>query len=380
MKFIKVKDLFKIKKGKKVIEVDEIGPIRYIQIDDLRNNNNIKYCNNENKYVYSEVDDIIIAWDGANAGTIGYGLKGAIGSTLAVLSKKNKNFDTEFCGLFLKSKFNYLRDKCTGATIPHISRTSLEELEVPNMPIITQKRIVKILDKSQELINKRKEQIEALDELVKSKFIDMFGNVNINSKGWNITSMDELIDVIGGYAFKSTEFIDKGVPVLKIGNINAGYFKPTNLMFWKKDDKLEKYLIKPDDLVISLTGTVGKDDYGNVCIMGDDYEEYYLNQRNAKLEIKSNELLNKYYLTYLLKVPEIKQRIIGISRGVRQANIANKDILNLEVPNPPIELQKQFAYFVKQVDKLKFEMEKSLKELEDNFNSLMQRAFNGELF
>lgn len=186
----------------------------------------------------------------------------------------------------------------------------------------------------------------------------MFGNVNINSKGWNITSMDELIDVIGGYAFKSTEFIDKGVPVLKIGNINAGYFKPTNLIFWKKDDKLEKYLIKPDDLVISLTGTVGKDDYGNVCIMGDDYEEYYLNQRNAKLEIKSNELLNKYYLTYLLKVPEIKQRIIGISRGVRQANIANKDILNLEVPNPPIELQKQFAYFVKQVDKLKFEMGK----------------------
>ena len=192
--------------------------------------------------------------------------------------------------------------------------------------------------------------------------------------------MDELIDVIGGYAFKSSKFVDEGIPVLKIGNINAGYFKTNNLMFWKKDDMLDKYLIKPGDLVISLTGTVGKNDYGNVCIMGNEYDEYYLNQRNAKLDIKASEALNKYYLTYLLKVPEIKKRLTGISRGVRQANIANKDILNLEVPIPPLELQKQFADFVKVIDKLKVEAEKSLKEMEDNFNSLMQRAFKGELF
>lgn len=185
----------------------------------------------------------------------------------------------------------------------------------------------------------------------------MFGNVNINTKGWKIAVLDELIDVIGGYAFKSTEFVDEGIPVLKIGNINAGYFKSTNLMFWKKDENLNKYLIRPEDLVISLTGTVGKEDYGNVCIMSDEYEEYYLNQRNAKLEIKSNEMLNKYYLTYLLKVPEIKKRLTGISRGVRQANIANKDILNLEVPNPPIELQNKFADLVNQIDKLKFEIQ-----------------------
>lgn len=273
--------------------------------------------------------------------------------------------------------FNNTDRAVMGATL---NKAKLNEIKIPYCDIEIQKRIINLLDKSQELIDKRKEQIEALDELVKSKFIEMFGNVNINDKEWNVTTMDKLIDVIGGYAFRSTEFVDVGIPVLKIGNINAGYFKSTNLMFWQKDDKLEKYLIKPGDLVISLTGTVGKEDYGNVCIMGDDYDEYYLNQRNAKLEIKSNELLNKYYLTYLLKVPEIKKRLTGISRGVRQANIANKDILNLEIPNPPIEIQNKFENFVKQVDKLKVEMEKSLKELEDNFNSLMQRAFKGELF
>ncbi|SFU37262.1 type I restriction enzyme, S subunit [Clostridium sp. DSM 8431] len=249
------------------------------------------------------------------------------------------------------------------------------------LPILEQQnKIVKVLDKAQELIDKRKAQIEALDELVKSRFIEMFGNVNTNSKNWDLVSMYKLIDVVGGYAFKSTDFVEEGIPVLKIGNINAGYFKSTNLMFWKRDNRLNKYLIKPGDLVISLTGTVGKNDYGNVCIMGNDYNEYYLNQRNAKLEILSNNSLNKYYLTYILKVPEIKKRLTGISRGVRQANIANKDILNLEVPIPPINLQNQFADFVQQVDKLKLQIQESLKELEDNFNSLMQRAFKGELF
>ena len=103
---------------------------------------------------------------------------------------------------------------------------------------------------------------------------------------------------------------------------------------------------------MSLTGTVGKDDYGNVCILGDDYGKYYLNQRNAKLEIV--EGIDKYYLSQLLKFEQIKKRLTGISRGVRQANISNKDILNLVVPVPPMEIQEQFAAFVEQTEKSKF--------------------------
>lgn len=286
----------------------------------------------------------------------------------------------EYIYYWLSSKKEYLNSLGRGATFKEISKKIVEDIEVPIQALEEQNKIVNVLNKAQELIDKRKEQVESLDELVKSRFIEMFGDISKNTNEWYIIKLDELIDVVGGYAFKSTEFLDEGIPVLKIGNINAGYFKPTNLMFWNKEEKLERYLIKPDDLVISLTGTVGKDDYGNVCIMGNDYEEYYLNQRNAKLDIKSENILDKYYLTYALKVPEVKKRLTGISRGVRQANIANKDIQNLELPIPPIELQQQFTLFVNQVDKLKFEMEKSLKELENNFNSLMQKAFKGELF
>ena len=241
-----------------------------------------------------------------------------------------------------------------------------------------QRRIAQILDKAQQLIDKRKEQIEACDELIKSQFIEMFGDLVSNSKEWKQEILDKHLEIIGGYAFKSDRFVEKGVPVLKIGNINAGYFKDTNLMYWVEDSQLQRYAVYPGDLVISLTGTVGKDDYGNVCIMGTDFPMYYLNQRNAKLKLGNT--LDKYYLTYALKVPGVKRKLTGISRGVRQANISNKDIQNLELPIPPIELQNEFATLVQQVDKLKFEMEQSLVELENNFNALMQRAFKGELF
>ena len=95
-----------------------------------------------------------------------------------------------------------------------------------------------------------------------------------------------------------------------------------------------------------------KDDYGNICIMSNDYEKYYLNQRNAKLIL--NDELDKCYITYALRIPEIKKRLTRISRGVRQANISNKDIENLVIPIPPTELQNKFAQIVEQIDKQKF--------------------------
>ena len=180
----------------------------------------------------------------------------------------------------------------------------------------------------------------------------MFEDPVTNPLRWAMLPLEKCLTVLGGYAFKSEEFKTSGVPVLRIGYINTGAFTPTNMVYWSKDDCLTRYQVLPGDLVISLTGTVGKDDYGNVCILGNSYPMYYLNQRNAKLIL--DDELNKHYLSELLKFSQIKKKLTGISRGVRQANISNRDILNLVVPIPPIEIQVQFAAFVEQVDKSKF--------------------------
>ncbi len=299
--------------------------------------------------------------------------KSCIGRGLAGLTVK-AGYDLKYIYYVLKFKEQELNNKGTGSTFKAISKSSLGEVLVPDISIGKQKDYVKKLDLIQRMLVDEKKQMVQLDMLIKSRFVEMFGNPETNSKGWDECELSEKLNVLGGYAFKSDMFDEEdGIPVLRIGNINAGYFKPVNVVFWKNDSSLERYAMYPGDLVMSLTGTVGKDDYGNVCILGNDYDMYYLNQRNAKLEIK--EGIDKYYLLQLLKFEQIKKKLTGIGRGVRQANILNRDILNLVVPLPPIELQNQFAAFVRQVDKLKVAAQETLNETQKLFNSLMQQYF-----
>lgn len=356
MEYITVKELFKITKGKKVEEIDykNENSIRYIQIDDLRNNNNIKHCENINKYVIAKKEDIIIAWDGANAGTIGFGIEGAIGSTLAILRKENKEMDTEFCGLFLRSKSAYLREKCTGATIPHIQRRALEDIKIPKISLNKQIEIKNIINKAQELIDKRKEQIQDLDELVKSQFIEMFGDVKKNNKQWETQKGSDLFVFSSGKGKPTANLSDENEYRCYGGNGITGYS--------------DEYLIDYDTLVVGRVGVYCGSIHRTIGKVWITDNAIYIK------EFKKN--LNLMYLEYLF----INMNFNQYADYSGQPKITQKPLQNSLYVLPPIELQNQFADFVKQVDKLKFEMEKSLKELEDNFNALMQKAFNGELF
>ena len=132
MKFERLGNIIDIRKGKKpsFVDVPDKNSVRVLQIDDLRNDDKLKFTNDKTGVLANETD-ILIAWDGANAGTIGYGKSGFIGSTIALLRKKQPElYSTSFLGVFLQSQYDYLRDKSTGATIPHISRKALEELKI----------------------------------------------------------------------------------------------------------------------------------------------------------------------------------------------------------------------------------------------------------
>ena len=296
------------------------------------------------------------------AGTVIVGRKGSINNPIFV-GEPFWNVDTAF-GLTAKKDVllpRYLYYFCMhfdferlnkAVTIPSLTKSDLLKIEILLPDLNEQQNVVDKLQEVERIMLLHQEAITKLDEIIKARFVEMFGDPDTNSKRWPERLLSEMLDVLGGYAFKSDGFSEvDGIPVLRIGNINAGFFKPVNMVFWKEDRNLERYIMHPGDLVMSLTGTVGKDDYGNVCILGNDYSKYYLNQRNAKLELK--EGLNKYYLSQLLRFEKIKKRLTGISRGVRQANISNRDILGLKVPIPSIELQQQFSSFVAQVDKSK---------------------------
>lgn len=281
-------------------------------------------------------------------------IDGCIHDGWLVLRDEKELFDKRFLYYYLSSKTTYEKFKslAVGGVVNNLNSEMVRNVSVPVPSKEEQSEIADLLDRLKVVLERRKQELQLLDDLIKARFVELFGNPDTNPKGWDEYPLSEKLNVLGGYSFKSDQFDENdGIPVLRIGNINTGYFKPVNMVYWKEDESLERYAMYPGDLVMSLTGTVGKDDYGNVCILGDDYERYYLNQRNAKLEIK--EGIDKYYLSQLLKFEQIKKRLTGISRGVRQANISNKDILNLVVPVPPMEFQEQYSDFVKQVDKSK---------------------------
>ena len=236
-----------------------------------------------------------------------------------------------------------------------------------------QKKIAAILDNVSKLLFLRKQQLAKLDELVKTRFVEMFGDPVTNNFGWMMQVLGDNLEIQGGYAFRSEGFKIAGIPVLRIGNINSGHFLPVNMVFWQNDSTLNRYKVYPGDLVISLTGTVGKNDYGNVCILGNEYPQYYLNQRNAKLILKPP--LNKYYLSELLKFDKIKSQLTGISRGIRQSNISNKDILSLSVPIPPIETQNEYSAFRVKTNRYTLTIQRSLDRLETLKRALMQKYF-----
>ncbi len=252
--------------------------------------------------------------------------------------------------------------------------TALKDIVIQLPDLKIQEKIANQINAVSHSISLQKKCVLLLEQLVKSRFMEMFGDPVTNNKNWLTSQLSNHIELIGGYAFESSKLnTSDGIPVVKIGNINSGIFKATNLMYSEKLSHLAKYKLFPGDLVISLTGTIGKEDYANICIMGNDYSEYYLNQRNAKIQITNS--LEKYYLVSLLRFNQIKRQITNVSRGVRQANVSNKDILTLTIPLPPLPLQQQFAAFVEKVDKSKLAVKQSLEKLETLKKSLMQQYF-----
>ncbi len=297
-------------------------------------------------------------------------------STIRFKSIDKNVLDITYFMYFLKSYCfkEQLFRLITGVAQLNYGPSHLKQMSIPVPPLTEQEKIVAELDCLSGIIEKKKQQLKEYDALAQSIFYEMFGNPIDNEKGWEVKKLGNVAKVLGGYAFKSTLFVDDGIPLLRIGNINSGVLKTSSIVFYQEDSALEKYIVYPNDLVMSLTGTVGKDDYGNVCVLDKTYPKYYLNQRNAKFVLSDNIVVD--YMKYFLKDTQIKSQLTGVNRGVRQGNISNKDIEGLIVPIPPLALQQEFASKIEAIEKQKELIKQSIAETETLFNSRMEYYFN----
>ncbi|CUO51451.1 restriction endonuclease subunit S [Clostridium perfringens] len=263
-----------------------------------------------------------------------------------------------------------------GTTRKRISRKNLEEINISLPNIAIQNKIVEKLDIALELINKRKLQIKELDLLVKSKFIEMFrGDKNFDYiKIENLVEVkSDIVDGPFGSNLKTIDYVDSGVRVIQINNIGESQFRNGNKRYIteEKFNSLIKHSVIPGDIVVAKMG----EPIGRACIVPNWLEKAVIVADCMKIHPDLN-VINAKYLEFLLNTEEVKVQFKKYSQGSTRVRLNLTMLRQIEVLYPPIELQNQFADFVKQVDKLKFEMEQSLKELEDNFNSLMQKSFN----
>lgn len=287
----------------------------------------------------------------------------------------------KYLSIYLKSgDFERQKEKyCSGAIQPAITNAGIKNITIPFPPLDDQKRIAHLLGKVEGLIARRKQHLQQLDDLLKSVFWEMFGEF---LKDDSDSTLADCLKIQQGFAFKSTEFIEYGIPIIKIGTVNKGFFDYSTLSFIAEDypEKVGRYEIVPGDLLISLTGTVGKDDYGNTCFVPKDsvYPTYLLNQRVGKL-ICHKDVANPYFIDAFMTLPKVKAALIKQNRGVRQANLSNSDVYNIHLSIPPIDLQNQFAAIVEKVEGLKSRYQQSLADLESLYGALSQKAFKGEL-
>lgn len=168
---VKLDKIVKISKGKKYLESpSEKSKYRYINIEDLHGGN-LQRFTNENGVTVNP-NDVIIAWDGANAGKVGVGFSGVIGSTLAKLCPTNADIHSKYLFWYLDSINAKIKSQRTGATIPHVNGAALKDLQIPLPPLHIQKQIANILDKADALRKKDQQLLEKYDELAHAIFID----------------------------------------------------------------------------------------------------------------------------------------------------------------------------------------------------------------
>ena len=258
-----------------------------------------------------------------------------------------------------------------GATRQKLTQADMKEIDIPLCSLEKQKDIVKKLDYVFSLMNLRKQQLSKLDELVKARFVEMFGDVINNDRNWPMATMGDVAEIkIGpfGTLLHKEDYIVGGHALVNPSHIVDGkIFVDISLTISdEKYEELSAYHLKLDDIVLGRRGEMGR------CAV---VREEGLLCGTGSLIIRPNEKLKPYFLQTIISNPTYKKIIEDKAVGVTMMNLNVPIVESLRVPMLPIELQNDFIAFVEQIDKSKSKIQKSLEKLETLKKALMQKYF-----
>lgn len=277
----------------------------------------------------------------------------------------------EYLAAFLRSDsfVAWAVSKTVGAKMPRLGTRVLLDKEIPLPPLDEQRKIAEVLDKVSDLIDKRRQQLDKLDLLVKARFVEMFGDLRSNKHGWDFLALSQLCDVRDG-THDSPQYMSKGYPLLTSKNFTSGTidFTDCNLISKEDFDKInQRSNVDVGDIIMPMIGTIG-----NPVIV--DTKRPFAIKNVALIKFVNNQVSN-VFIRHLLTSDYFKQITFTFSRGGTQKFVALGDIRKLPIPLVPSQLQNQFAAFVKQTENTKTTISHSLEKLETLKKALMQEFF-----
>ena len=284
---------------------------------------------------------------------------------------------TDYLYYYLKSKKSYVNNLGRGVAQNNINLSILRDLEVPLPTLSVQRQTVDILDKTAKVIKYRLQQLQKLDDLVKARFVELFGELDKNPYGWKLSSLGALIaSCEAGWSGTGTQRKkrDGEVAVLKVSAVTKGYFIPSECKVLDNQSNIKKYIYpQTGDLLFSRANT--REMVGATVVITEDFPEHILPDKLWK--IRFVEAANVWYMKYALSSKPIRSIFSSISTGTSGSmyNVSMEKFKSIEIPLPPLNLQNQFAVFVTQTDKSKAVIQKALAEAQLLFDSLMQKYF-----
>lgn len=257
-----------------------------------------------------------------------------------------------FYGHSFRSKVGNITKKSVNQASFAVKDLKQIKIEVPSLS--EQDQIVKVLDKLQNLIKMRNDELSALDDLIKARFIELFGDPKSNPMKWRRMTLKQagirLSDGPFGSNLKSDHYTNEGVRVIRLGNIGVGKFIDNDKSFvsYEHYKMIEKYTCRAGEIVI---GTLG-DPNLRACIVPENIE-FAINKADCVHYIPKAELLNNYFICQYINCPETLLLASAMIHGQTRARISSGQLAELPIYIPPMELQDQFAAFVAQIDKSK---------------------------
>ena len=275
----------------------------------------------------------------------------------------------------VRYKLKEMESKTHGATMKHIVKKDFDNTLIPFPTLEEQKNIANLLDKISTIILVRQQQLQKLDELVKARFVELFGNPVINDKGWNVSDLGQLTIKIGSGATPKggkEAYQTDGISLIRSMNVHNGKFEYKELAHISDEQaaRLENVAVEENDVLLNITGA----SVARSCVVPTNVLPARVNQHVCIIRCKDSIMPD--FINSLLIDDNYQDLLWSIAgSGATREAITKQQVESLQIILPPISKQEEFSKFINRVDKSKVAVQKSLDEAQLLFDSLMQQYF-----